>query len=98
MSEPNFTLIFAARTVHDTFKRDLDRGYKTRDKEFAVDLLGKALNDLPDADVGALIIRLTERAYEEIAPPPPGDTRPVYNIDKDLVLAISLLETLKVKS
>jgi hypothetical protein len=29
------------RKVHDTFKRDLDQGYATKDKQFAVDLLSK---------------------------------------------------------
>lgn len=37
------SLLFAARTVHDTFKRDLEQGFKTRDKVYAIDLLGKAL-------------------------------------------------------
>lgn len=33
----------AAQCVHDTFKSDLDQGYKTKDKVFAVEVLGKAL-------------------------------------------------------
>lgn len=37
-------LEYFARYVHDKFKRDIEQGYKTHDKEFAVDLLGKALN------------------------------------------------------
>lgn len=35
------------RFVHDTFKCDLERGYRTKDKVFAVDLLGKALAARP---------------------------------------------------
>jgi len=33
----------ALKFIHDTFKRDLDAGYKTKDKEFAVSLAAKAL-------------------------------------------------------
>jgi hypothetical protein len=35
------------RTVHDRFKRDIEQGYKTRDKEFAITLLGRALASAP---------------------------------------------------
>lgn len=34
----------AARLVYDTFARDLKQGYRTRDKVFAVDILGQALS------------------------------------------------------
>ena len=33
----------AAQTVHDTFKRDLEQGFQTRDKQYAVAILGAAL-------------------------------------------------------
>ena len=33
----------AAQFVYDAFKRDLEQGYETRDKRFAVDVLGKSL-------------------------------------------------------
>lgn len=36
-------LEFALRKIHDTFKADLDSGYRTRDKEFAVDIAAFAL-------------------------------------------------------
>jgi hypothetical protein len=35
--------MFFVRKVHDTFKRDMEQGYVTKDKQFAVDLLGQAL-------------------------------------------------------
>lgn len=41
--------VTSVRCVYDTFKRDLDQGYKTRDKEFAVSVLGKALEALATA-------------------------------------------------
>ncbi len=42
------SLLSAAREVHDKFKRDIEQGFVTRDKTYAVELLGKALssNDL----------------------------------------------------
>ena len=36
-------LDYAARYVRDTFKKDLDQGYHTKDKEFAVSILSEAL-------------------------------------------------------
>ncbi len=32
--------------IYDTFKNDLDRGYKTRDKEYAVDTIKRALEQI----------------------------------------------------
>ncbi len=36
-------LTFAANAVYRTFATDLSQGYRTKDKEYAVTLLGKAL-------------------------------------------------------
>ena len=36
-------LMEAAQHVHDSFAKDIAQGYKTRDKQFAVDVLGRAL-------------------------------------------------------
>jgi hypothetical protein len=38
----------ALQCIHDTFKRDLDAGYKTKDKEFAVSVAAEALGAQPD--------------------------------------------------
>jgi len=38
----------AAKYVHDRFKRDLDQGYQTKDKVFAVEVLGRALGEAKD--------------------------------------------------
>jgi hypothetical protein len=35
--------MFFVRKVHDTFKRDMEQGYVTKDKQLAVDLLGQAI-------------------------------------------------------
>ena len=43
--EKALRVLRAARFVRDTFARDLEAGYKTRDKTFAVDILGHALRD-----------------------------------------------------
>lgn len=43
-------------TIRDTFQRDIDQGYKTRDKVFAIDLANAALADVPvdlDAELNA---------------------------------------------
>lgn len=37
-------LFYFAAQVRDRFKRDMEQGFKTRDKEFAVDLLTKGLD------------------------------------------------------
>ncbi|KQO69515.1 hypothetical protein ASF22_02590 [Methylobacterium sp. Leaf87] len=42
----------AAQFVHDTFARDLAQGYKTKDKDFAVAILGAALSAAPAARPG----------------------------------------------
>lgn len=42
----NAELVEAVRFVTDTFKKDLDAGYKTRDKEFAFDVLSDALSKI----------------------------------------------------
>jgi hypothetical protein len=57
----NEKLRWAANFVHDTFKRDLARGYKTRDKEFAVDVLGLALTaSVADAPKDRSILAFTD--------------------------------------
>lgn len=38
---------FFVRSVYDSFKKDLEQGYRTKDKEYAVDLLGRALGEKP---------------------------------------------------
>lgn len=38
---------YALQTIHDTFKRDLDDGYITRDKQFAVEIAAEALSAAP---------------------------------------------------
>lgn len=43
LRQQNAQLVEAARFVLDTFKSDLDAGYKTRDKEFDVDDFNNAL-------------------------------------------------------
>lgn len=45
-------------------------------------------------NIASLLTRLTERAYDEVMPQPPGDTRPIYNVDKDLVDAITMIDRL----
>lgn len=39
--------LFFVRAVHDTFSKDIAQGYVTRDKTYAVDLLGQALAAAP---------------------------------------------------
>lgn len=46
---PTKTLMDNVRIVYDTFKRDLEQGYRTKDKTFAVELLGSALASLSNA-------------------------------------------------
>lgn len=42
--EAELSLLRAAtKTVHDTFKRDIEQGYVTKDKSYAVEILGMAL-------------------------------------------------------
>lgn len=38
-------LFFFAKRVRDTFKRDIEQGFTTRDKTFAIDLLTKGLGE-----------------------------------------------------
>ncbi|WP_368640619.1 hypothetical protein ABRZ04_05400 [Castellaniella ginsengisoli] len=42
-----FSMRWAVETIYRTFKRDIDQGYKTKDKEFAVSIAGKALEYRP---------------------------------------------------
>jgi len=35
----------ALQKISDTFKRDLDQGYKTKDKAFAIDIADMALKE-----------------------------------------------------
>lgn len=47
--------------VHDTFKRDIEQGFWTKDKEFAVSLLGKALEgEIPPSLQTALKRTITD--------------------------------------
>ncbi len=41
--KPRTPLEDAAQIVHDHFKRDIDQGYRTRDKVYAVEMLGRHL-------------------------------------------------------
>lgn len=52
----SFNLRGAAQTVYDTFVKDEAAGYRSRDRQFAIDLLGKGLQSSPDH--AALIARL----------------------------------------
>lgn len=40
---PTETLLRAVRTVYDTFVRDEAQGYRSKDRQFAIDVLGPAL-------------------------------------------------------
>lgn len=42
-------LVEAVRVVHDTFNRDDLQGYRTKDKRFAIDVLGRAIQAAEDA-------------------------------------------------
>lgn len=44
---PSENVRSALQFIHDTFKSDLDAGYKTRDKEFAVEIAAEALAGQP---------------------------------------------------
>ena len=49
----------------------------------------------PLPDIDALLERLDARAYTEICGPMPGDTRPVIDVDQDLVDAIAVIKYLR---
>jgi hypothetical protein len=66
-SEDAWTFV---QVVHDTFKRDIEQGFKTRDKKFAIDLLSKALEGAPAKDdrsdaVGEIAVTETKRAMAD---------------------------------
>lgn len=48
LRQKNSELVEDVMFVVDTFKKDLDAGFKTRDKEFAVDLLSSALQKIKE--------------------------------------------------
>lgn len=37
--------LFYVQQVHDRFKKDIEQGFKTRDKEYVIEMLGKALEE-----------------------------------------------------
>ena len=45
----SFDVRIALQFIHDTFKKDLDAGYRTKDKEFAVSVAAPALASAPQA-------------------------------------------------
>lgn len=51
----------AARIVHDTFKRDIEQGFVTKDKQFAIDILGRVLLP-PGGDAAESKLASTEPA------------------------------------
>jgi len=43
MNEDRPTLIYYVQTVLNTFKRDEEQGYHTKDRQYAIELLEKAM-------------------------------------------------------
>ena len=51
------TLIYYVQTVLNTFKRDIEQGFITKDKQYAIELLEKAMeyqNDIWNAAIEAV--------------------------------------------
>lgn len=49
--------------IHDTFKKDLDAGYRTKDKEFAVSMAAPALAAAPQAPAAPVAAAISDAAY-----------------------------------
>lgn len=70
VQEQRNSLQWALETIRDTFRRDMEQGYRTKDKEFAVEIAGRVLTvsagatPTPDATITSTVERCAKVAEE----------------------------------
>ena len=70
MTEDRPTLIYYVQTVLNTFKRSEEQGYHTKDREYAIELLEKAMeyqNDIWNAAIETAANRASQIAAMIVA-------------------------------